>query len=116
MAKLHGREIALVFCLAVVTEISGEPTLYLTALGTLSTALPLAAFFLLVPLKGASFSSASTFFIPFVAVALGALLLGDKLSMQSIAGFAFALAGSYHISSPAALTAPNAGSNHSTGT
>lgn len=78
MAKLHGREIALVFCLAVVTEISGEPTLYLTALGTLSTALPLAAFFLLVPLKGASFSSASTFFIPFVAVALGALLLATS--------------------------------------
>lgn len=89
---------ALLFGGPLPVGIGVEPILYLTALGTLSTALPLVSFYALVPLKGAAFASLSTFFIPFVAVGLGILMLGEKLSVSAIAGFMAAVAGSYFIS------------------
>jgi len=59
----------------------------------LSTALPVILLFWLIRNVGATNASIATFFMPVVAVALGALLLGEQLPWQAFAGLGLILLG-----------------------
>ena len=64
-------------------------------LGLTGTAIPIAALFALIRHRGATAAATTTFFIPFVAVGIGVLLLGESPTGRMAAGFALAIAGSY---------------------
>lgn len=65
----------------------------LVALGVVSTALPSLLFFRLIGTVGATNTSLATFFIPVTAVALGALVLAERLPPLAFAGLALILLG-----------------------
>ncbi len=63
----------------------------LAALAVFSTAIPMVLLFWLVRNAGAINASLVTFFIPLVAIGLGAALLGERLPWQGFAGLALIL-------------------------
>jgi drug/metabolite transporter (DMT)-like permease len=65
----------------------------LVALGIVSTALPSLLFFRLIGTVGATNTSLATFFMPVTAVALGALVLAERLPPLAFGGLALILLG-----------------------
>ncbi len=63
----------------------------LAALAVFSTAIPMVLLFWLVRNAGAINASLVTFFIPLVAIGLGAVILGEQLPWQGFAGLALIL-------------------------
>lgn len=74
-----------------------EPYIALLALGVLGTCLPLLAIFRLVSLEGAQIASVTTFFIPFVAVGIGAAFMNEPLHWTLLVGVAAVTTGSFLI-------------------
>lgn len=73
---------------------SAEVTASVVALGVICTALAFVIFFALVAEVGAVRSTLVTYLNPAVAVAAGALVLGEPISWLTAAGFVLVLAGS----------------------
>jgi drug/metabolite transporter (DMT)-like permease len=65
----------------------------LGAMALLSTALPSLLFFSLIKRAGATNASLATFLMPVTAVALGALVLGERIAPEAYAGLALILLG-----------------------
>lgn len=84
---------------------SAEVTASVVALGVICTALAFVIFFALVAEVGAVRSTLVTYLNPAVAVAAGALVLGEPISVLTAAGFVLVLAGSALASRRAPVTA-----------
>lgn len=74
---------------------SGTVIASLVTLGLLCTALAFLAFYQLIAEVGAGRAAVVTYVNPAVAVLLGVLLLGEPLTMATVAGFVLILAGSW---------------------
>ncbi|MDJ0948047.1 MAG: DMT family transporter [Alphaproteobacteria bacterium] len=70
----------------------------LAAVAVFSTAVPMLLLFWLIRRAGASNASLAAFFMPVVAVTLGAVLLGEALPWQAFAGLALILFGAAAVS------------------
>jgi drug/metabolite transporter (DMT)-like permease len=71
------------------------------ALGTLGTALAFVAFVTLIGRVGSTRASVTVYFLPAVAIALGALVRGEAIAPISVAGAVLVAAGAYVTSSQA---------------
>ena len=107
IALLAGQFTASAFILAATSVFFAGPlpqlkldTAYFSALlvGITGTTLPLASFLYLIGRTDAVAASSVTFFVPFVAIALGVLALGEEASTRLILGFALCLVGSVVVS------------------
>ncbi|MCF2531672.1 DMT family transporter [Yinghuangia soli] len=85
---------------------SAEATGSLLALGLVCTALAFLAFYQLIADAGAGRAALITYINPVVAVALGVLVLDEKLSASIAAGTALILAGSWMATRPASARTP----------
>ena len=74
---------------------SADVILALVVLGTLCSALAFLLFFRLVAQTGASRATVITYVNPIVALALGAVLVGERITSGAVAGLVLILAGSY---------------------
>ncbi|MGH3101490.1 MAG: EamA family transporter, partial [Thermoleophilia bacterium] len=72
-----------------------ESLLPMIALGSIGTALAYVWFTTLVGRVGATRGSVTLYFVPVVAILLGALLLGESIEAVAILGTALVLAGAY---------------------
>jgi drug/metabolite transporter (DMT)-like permease len=64
-------------------------------LGTLGTGVAFVLFATLTARAGATRASLTTYFLPVVAIALGALLLDESIRLYALAGTALVLFGAY---------------------
>lgn len=70
----------------------------LLLLGLAGTAIPLVSLFVFIAHEGAKTASATTFFIPFVAMAVGVFFLSEPFSSQMFLGLFIMLAGTFMMS------------------
>jgi drug/metabolite transporter (DMT)-like permease len=93
--------VAMVLLLPVGTVSATESTfaweslLPMVALGSIGTALAFVWFTTLVGRVGASRGSVTLYFVPVVAIALGALLLDESIALAAVLGTALVLGGAY---------------------
>lgn len=83
-------------------DLRADAVLAMLALGVLGTGIAYVINFRLIANRGASGAALVTYLIPVVAVAVGAVTLGEKISLNVVAGAAVVLAGVGLISSTAA--------------
>lgn len=80
---------------AQLREACSTSWIALVVLGLAGTCIPLLSLFALVGREGAETASLTTFFIPFVALMIGAFLLDETFSATALLGLLIALAGAY---------------------
>jgi len=97
-----GQLVAAAAMLSVLTVSDGgipvrieNPSIFMTLvlLGVFGTAAPMVAIYLLIKETSPSTASLVTFFVPFVAVAIGALFLAEPLTPTLVIGFVLVLGG-----------------------
>ncbi len=76
-----------------VVSAPAAPLEALLALGTFNTALAYLVYFRLVATAGATFAALNNYIVPFVGLALGALVFAEPTPLMSWAGLAFVVAG-----------------------
>lgn len=84
---------------------SDSALMALLAMALLSTALPSLLFFSLIRRAGATNASLATFLMPVTAVALGAAVLGERISLEALGGLALILVGAALVNGRLALLA-----------
>jgi drug/metabolite transporter (DMT)-like permease len=77
------------------SELAWGSVAAVVVLGTLGTAVAFAAFSALAGRVGSTRASVTTYFLPAVAIALGALLRDERIALASVAGCALIVAGAY---------------------
>ncbi len=85
---------ALMFAPSLPPVAASLPYISAFALGATGSALPLLCFLLLVRRAGPVVASSVTFFIPFVAVGIGIMLLSEPASLTLLIGFGICAVGS----------------------
>lgn len=75
--------------------VTQTPYIALLVLGVLCTALPMTCIFLLIRREGPAAASLTSFFVPFVAIGIGALLMSESLPLSLIGGCAMVVGGAW---------------------
>lgn len=86
------------FSIVDLPNISMSSLVALLLLGFAGTAIPLVCLFVFIEREGAKTASVTTFFIPFVALAVGISVLGEPFLMTMLLGLFIMLAGTFLIS------------------
>ena len=87
--------------LAIALTVTGAPTPHLTAesvaaivvLGIVGTGFAYVLNYQIITSEGATVASTVTYLLPVVAIVLGVLVLGESITVTTLAGIALALAG-----------------------